>query len=132
MREPSKFLKLDKRLPIIAVTMGDAAGVGPELCLRLLANKDLHDGAVPLVIGDSDVLIRVARELNLPFDAPQLDQAPDFLGTPAIYDPPGTLAGNAVVPGKNQLICGRATVRYVEEAVKLALRLVQEKREAWA
>ena len=118
MRPPSQFMKLDKPRPIVAVTMGDAAGVGPELCLRLLANKALHGGAVPLVIGDSDVLIRVARELQLPFDAPQLDQAPDTLGAPAIFDPPGTLAGNAVVPGRNQAICGRAAMRYIEEAVK--------------
>src|SRR5204863_6067035 len=92
--------------PIIAVTMGDAAGVGPELCLKLLARRDLPFNAVPLVIGDADVLKRVARELKLTFDAQQLDAPPETLTGPAVYDPPGSLAGNAVVPGKNQAICG--------------------------
>lgn len=118
MREASSLLKLDKPKPIVAVTMGDAAGVGPELCLRLLADKDVHGSTVPLVIGDSDVLIRVARQLQLPFDAPQLDHTPDALGAPAVFDPPGTLAGNAVEPGRNQVICGMAAQRYIEEAVK--------------
>src|SRR5438477_9457866 len=91
-----------KPRPIIAVTMGDAAGVGPELCLHLLARKDLHGNAVPLIIGDADVLKRVARQLQITFDAPLLDTAPATLTAPAIYDPPGSLAGNAVTPGKIQ------------------------------
>ena len=104
--------------PIIAVTMGDAASVGPELCLRLLARNDLPGNSVPLIIGDSTVLARVARELKLDFNTPRLDAAPSVLEVPAIFDPPGTLAGDAVEPGRNQEICGRAAVRYIEEAVK--------------
>ena len=98
--------------------MGDAAGVGPELCLNLLARRDLPSNVVPLIIGDADVLKRVARELKLTLDAPQLDAPPESLNAPAVYDPPGSLAGNAVVPGRNQAICGKAAGRYIEEAVK--------------
>ena len=104
--------------PIVAVTMGDAAGVGPELCLRLLAKKDLPGNAIPLIIGDYDVLARVASELKLDFKAPQIDAAPSVLEAPAVFDPPGSLAGNSVQPGINQAICGSAAVRYIEEAVK--------------
>jgi 4-hydroxythreonine-4-phosphate dehydrogenase len=104
------------RKPIIAVTMGDAAGVGPELCLHLLNTKSFHD-AIPLVIGDGDVLARVARALKLPCSAPRLDSVPESLDAPAIFDPPGALAGNAIEPGKNQMICGRAAERYIREAV---------------
>src|SRR5450432_1983226 len=92
--------------PIIAATMGDAAGVGPELCLYLLRTKT-HLNSVPLIIGDGDVLARVAKELKIPCSAPRLDEIPESLDAPAIYDPPGALAGDAVVPGKNQAICGR-------------------------
>ena len=35
----------------IAVTMGDPAGVGPEICLRLLANADLARECVPVIFG---------------------------------------------------------------------------------
>ena len=102
--------------PIIAVTMGDAAGVGPELCLHLLRAKT-HGNSVPLIIGDGDVLARVSKELKIPCSAPRLDTIPDSLDAPAIYDPPGALAGDAVQPGKNQAICGRAAERYIREAV---------------
>jgi 4-phospho-D-threonate 3-dehydrogenase / 4-phospho-D-erythronate 3-dehydrogenase len=106
-----------KALPIIAVTMGDAAGVGPELCLQLLARPDVFGNSVPLIVGDGDLLARVAKMVGVPVDAVQIDAPPKQLERPAVYDPPGTLAGDAVVPGKNQLICGRAAARYIREAV---------------
>ncbi|HYG76186.1 MAG TPA: 4-hydroxythreonine-4-phosphate dehydrogenase PdxA [Planctomycetota bacterium] len=106
-----------KPKPIVAVTMGDAAGVGPELCLRLLAEKSLHGTAVPLVIGDSDVLTRVSKALKIPLTALKLNQPPLSLDRPAVYDPAGALPGKAVQPGVNQAICGRAAARYIEEAV---------------
>src|SRR5689334_10928098 len=104
--------------PIIAVTMGDAAGVGPELCLQLLARARTPGSAIPLVIGDGDVLARVSKKVGMPFSAPRLDALPKTLEAPAVYDPPGALAGDAVEPGQNQLICGRAAARYIEEAVR--------------
>ncbi|MCY3024155.1 MAG: 4-hydroxythreonine-4-phosphate dehydrogenase PdxA [Planctomycetota bacterium] len=103
---------------IIAVTMGDAAGVGPELCLRLLARPTLPGHAVPLIIGNAAVLARVARRIRVPFRAPRLRAPPDTLAQPAVFDPPGALIGSAVVPGKNQRPCGRAAARYIREAVR--------------
>ena len=103
--------------PVIAVTMGDAAGVGPELCLHLLSQPKLHGNAVPLIIGDAEVLARVARQVKIPFSAPLLDAIPEELDAPAVFDPPGALAGGAVKPGKNQAICGSAAERYIREAV---------------
>ena len=57
-------------LPRIAVTMGDPAGVGPELCLRLLADAAIASECVPVVFGDAALLRRVAEKLGLPFTAP--------------------------------------------------------------
>ena len=44
------------RLPRIAVTMGDPAGIGPEICLRLLSDEAIRGCCVPVVFGDADVL----------------------------------------------------------------------------
>ena len=43
--------------PVIAITMGDAAGVGPEIIVKALAHADLYDRCRPLVIGDAARLI---------------------------------------------------------------------------
>ncbi len=48
--------------PLIAVTSGEPAGIGPDICLRL-AEKDT--GAHPLVLCDRDLLAERARQLNL-------------------------------------------------------------------
>jgi len=109
--------------PIIAVTMGDAAGVGPELCLHLLARQKLTDKFIPLIIGDGDVLSRVAKAASIPFNnVPRLDAWVKELNTGAVFDVPGALAGDAVEPGKNQLICGRASALYIRQAIEGCLK----------
>ena len=52
-------------MPRIAITMGDPAGVGPELCLYLLANSEFVPDAELCVIGSWEVLERVALELGM-------------------------------------------------------------------
>jgi len=42
--------------PVLAVTMGDPAGVGPEVIVRALADASLRDGSRPVVFGDRHVL----------------------------------------------------------------------------
>ena len=40
-------------LPVVGITMGDAAGVGPEVVVKTLSRKSLYDECRPLVIGDA-------------------------------------------------------------------------------
>src|SRR3546814_7931975 len=42
--------------PIIAITMGDAAGVGPEIIMKSLATKEIYECCRPVVVGDSERL----------------------------------------------------------------------------
>ena len=49
-------------LPKIAVTMGDPAGVGPEVCLHLLHNAEVAELCVPVVFGDRVVLEQAAEQ----------------------------------------------------------------------
>ena len=42
--------------PIIAITMGDAAGVGPEIIMKSLAHREVYEQCRPLVIGDAERL----------------------------------------------------------------------------
>ncbi|MET0613289.1 MAG: 4-hydroxythreonine-4-phosphate dehydrogenase PdxA, partial [Pseudomonas caspiana] len=39
--------------PVIGITMGDAAGVGPEIIMKTLAHQSVYDSCRPLVIGDA-------------------------------------------------------------------------------
>ena len=46
--------------PVIAITMGDPAGVGPEVTVKALAREEVWDCCRPLVVGDAGVLERAA------------------------------------------------------------------------
>ena len=50
----------------IAVTTGDPAGIGPEVCLHLLHNKEVAGQCVPIIFGDKVVLEQAADQCRLP------------------------------------------------------------------
>ena len=49
-------MERDATTPLLAITMGDVAGIGPEIVAKSLARADLYDRCRPLVIGDERVL----------------------------------------------------------------------------
>jgi len=50
--------------PVIGITMGDGAGVGPEIILKSLGKKEIYDICNPFVIGDSKILERAKGFTN--------------------------------------------------------------------
>lgn len=113
------------RLPRIAVTMGDPAGIGPEICLRLLSHADTARLCTPVVFGDASVLRRVAARLKLPLDAPVLSTADwraegSALTRPAVLDLQ-CVGPDEFEPGKMSAVCGEAAYRYVTAAIEAGL-----------
>lgn len=47
--------------PILAMTMGDPAGIGAECCVRAAAHRELYDWCRPLVVGDLGVLMQTVQ-----------------------------------------------------------------------
>lgn len=113
-------------LPRIAVTMGDPAGVGPEICLRLLANAEIARECVPIVFGDAEMLRRVSEKSGVPFTAPIIS-ASDWpkvcsdASVPSVLDLECVDAG-AVMPGKVSAICGDSAVRCVFASIEAGLK----------
>lgn len=97
--------------------MGDPAGVGPEICLRLLANAALARECVPVVFGDSGVLRRVAEKLGLPLTCPVMARAKwpthrQMVRMPSVVDFQ-CVDAVTVMPGQVDARCGDAAYRYV-------------------
>ncbi len=95
--------------PRIAVTMGDPAGVGPELCLRLLANAEIAAECVPIVFGDRRVLDAVSERLELPSAADE--SVFDFC----------RIGPEEFVPGQVSATAGAAAYAYIQAAITAAL-----------
>src|SRR5215204_1400262 len=109
--------------PLLAITMGDPAGIGPEVVLKALAHVDVFEHCRPLVIGDRRILERAAGWLG---------QLPEFdiVADPKIssYEPGHvTLVDLENAPpdripvGKESAAAGSAAVDYVFRACDLAM-----------
>jgi 4-hydroxythreonine-4-phosphate dehydrogenase len=57
-----------KRLPVVGITMGDAAGIGPEVIIKALSDSSLREKLRPVVIGDAKVLDGTLRSLGTEFE----------------------------------------------------------------
>ncbi len=113
------------RLPRIAITMGDPAGVGPEVCLHLLANAAIAAECTPIVFGDAAVLRACAAQCGLTFTAPVLahgDWSRDFatVTRPSVLDL-GVIALDHFTPGAINAATGAAGYTYVNRAIDAAL-----------
>lgn len=118
MTDSSQQLK-----PTIAITMGDPAGVGPEVCLHLLANADLARLCTPVVFGDAAVLRACALKTGLPFAAPVIAAEAWSHATPrepSVLDL-GIIGPGALTPGAISASTGHASYTYVNHAIDAAL-----------
>jgi 4-hydroxythreonine-4-phosphate dehydrogenase len=110
--------------PIIAMTMGDAAGVGPEVIMKSLAHAELYDRCRPLVIGDAGRLRQAGDIVRSHLKVCSLSV--DELGK-AMFQP-GTVdcIDLKLIPkdlpwGKLSSTAGDAAFHYIEVAAKLAI-----------
>ncbi|MCY3779222.1 MAG: 4-hydroxythreonine-4-phosphate dehydrogenase PdxA [Chloroflexi bacterium] len=110
--------------PIIAIAMGDPAGIGPELIVKVLADEGLHDRCRPFVIGDLQVLRDTAASLGsaLRFQAADDSSAAQF-APPCIevLNPPGFTLGALPPPAVHPKL-GEAAGRYLQQAYQLAMQ----------
>jgi len=101
--------------PVIAITLGDPAGIGPEVVLKALADPAIAALAAWTIVGDRDVLTRTGETCGIPLDA--LLHGGDIAIRHLDLLPPGTL-----VVGRLDAAAGRAAVGYVRDATDLCLR----------
>jgi 4-hydroxythreonine-4-phosphate dehydrogenase len=106
--------------PTVAITMGDASGIGPEVIMKALAHPEVQAMCRPLVVGDAERL-RVAGEIvgsKLTVHAVEVPaQATYEPGTVECIDlkliPPGHPFG------KVSPVTGEGAFRYIERAVEI-------------
>ncbi|MGH3321296.1 MAG: 4-hydroxythreonine-4-phosphate dehydrogenase PdxA [Streptosporangiaceae bacterium] len=107
--------------PVVAVTMGDGAGVGPEVVVQALAHEEVHDTCRALVIGDARRLER-ARDITGAGVHVRACKTPDdaryAAGTVNCLDL--DLLPDDLPFGEVAAVAGDAAYQYVAKAVELA------------
>jgi 4-hydroxythreonine-4-phosphate dehydrogenase len=104
---------------VVAVTMGDPAGVGPEIVAKVLAARPQVQA---VVVGDAAILRRAIGLLDLPLELNLVDRPRDSAFAPGTID----LVAASELPddlpfGELDERAGDAAYRYVRRAVELAL-----------
>jgi 4-hydroxythreonine-4-phosphate dehydrogenase len=109
--------------PLIAITMGDPAGIGPEIAARAMAEPGMHDRARLLVIGNAAIMEEAAGQAGLPLSVRSIEQ-PDEAGfDPGVIDvidlplQPGAL----IRAGEISAGAGDLAFRAVLRAIELAM-----------
>ena len=127
--------------PVLGLTMGDPAGIGPEICLRALREPSVLAECVPVLFGDVGVMKRVQKSFSSSFSSSKLSESRtrtnnedeidrvvslhDWEKLGAVAEPLivdcATIDAASIEPGKVSAACGKAAYLYIEHAIHAAM-----------
>jgi len=93
-------------LPTIGITMGDAAGIGPEVIVKAVASGELSSICRTVIIGDRAHLEQVAISIGVELN--RLGEVIDLRNLP-----------ESIMPGEDSAAAGKASAEYILKAVEL-------------
>ena len=109
--------------PKLAITMGDPAGIGPEIAVKALLNPAVSSICRPVIIGDACVISDIIHRLSLAATVHVIDHissAKFISGVIDVYDL-GIMNGRDIPFGTIDGICGEASFQAVKTAIELAM-----------
>lgn len=117
-----EYDSLIRKKPLFALTMGDPAGIGPEILIKALCLGDHAMAFSTIVIGEKEILSSTARALHCEAQISSISSVHEFDqgGIVNVLDC-GQIAPGAYEKGKPQKACGRAAYYYIEKAIEMAL-----------
>ena len=107
-------------LPIIAATIGDPGGVGPEVCVKAVATGELDELCRPLLIGNIGAIRLAAATSGLDLDLVAVDDIDHLPSTGIAVLDPGNLSAGDWRVGEPSAASGAAAMRWLEIARELA------------
>ena len=108
--------------PTVAVTMGDPAGIGPEITARALAQREVREVCNPVVLGDPRLMFRAMELVGAGLTIRTVQSARGAGGDPETLDvlPGGELPPGTLKPGTLDARWGEAAADCCRKAVDLA------------
>lgn len=110
--------------PLIAIPMGDPAGIGPEIVLKALLNHDVHQAARCVVIGDAKIIedalrfIKAILKVNIIHNVMEGDYTEGIINLINLDN----IKMEQFQYGQISGMCGRAAYEYIEKSIELAMR----------
>lgn len=115
---------MNDRGPILGITMGDPASIGPEIAVKAFVNRKIFDACRPLVVGDARVIEDAVRlcDLGLKVNAiKSVGQAKFTFGQINVYDLENANPAH-LKKGELSAVAGHAAFQTVVETIGLAMK----------
>lgn len=109
--------------PIIGITMGDPASIGPEIAIKALLNDSIHAICRPLLVGDAGVFNDIVQRLKLPATVNAIAKVQDAAfkkGTVDVFDLKNVDMSKLVF-GEISAMAGNASFEAVKKVIDLAM-----------
>lgn len=106
--------------PRIGITIGDAAGIGPEITLKSLADNEIIRICQPVLIGDGNILLETSQKLGVKLNFLSIKKGEDFPEDallPLIYDLDNI--NKDFKMGEDNSVTGKASAENIEAAIEL-------------
>jgi len=109
--------------PIIAISAGDPAGIGPEICAYALSKEEIYKVCRPIVICDPGIMDKAKKVCDLELEINSIhspEQGKFRQGTIDILQMPNVDIKQFKY-GEVSPMCGKASFEYVRKAIDLAM-----------
>src|ERR1035437_4600407 len=109
--------------PIIGITMGDPASIGPEIAIKALLNKKIYKICRPLLVGDSGVFDQISKRLGFDIKLHAIQNVNDaefVFGKPDIFDLKNVDISKLQF-GQISAMSGNASFEAVKKVIELAM-----------
>ena len=111
------------RLPILAIPMGDPSGIGPEIIVKALNDKQINMICKPIVIGEPDILEKAKKLSNISKKINPINDVSDnrYKSNMINVIPQNNITLSQLVPGSIQATSGKAAYNYIKTAVEISI-----------
>ncbi len=107
-----------EHVPVVGITIGDAAGIGPEVSLKAVADADVAAVCRPVLIGDMAFLKKTAFDMGLPIDLVAFVSEPNESATGIEVIDLRNLPETVMI-GQDAAVTGKASAECIESAIDL-------------
>lgn len=114
----SDVLEDKEHVPVVGITIGDAAGIGPEISLKAVADTEAATICRPVLIGDLAFLKKAAVDLGLPIDLVEFGGGSNGRAARIEVIDIRNLHETVMI-GQDSAVTGKASAEYIEAAVDL-------------
>lgn len=114
---------MEKYKPVVALTMGDPAGIGPEICVGTMLDKNIYKICRPFLIGSVDIMERAARILEAKIEFNIIQDPKEAKYEYGVVDviETGCYDTDSIEWGKVQKLAGEMSVDWIMKSIELGL-----------